>query len=198
MLASPEPSSAAGISNPEVEALSALDGGEPKRALSILMQAYGTSVYRFCRQQVADSELAEEAHQMTFVQAYEGFGRFSRRSSLRNWLFSIARHRCLDMVKMTRRRRSRFLLTDRLPEAPLEAPGVEDHLVARSRRKILELCLGELRQEVRAAVLLRFQEDLSYPEMAKALGDRPATLQARVARALPVLRRCLEAQEQSP
>ena len=89
-----------GISDPEAEALEALENGAPKRALSVLMQAYGTAVYRFCRQQVADPELAEEAHQMTFVQAYEGLDRFSRRSSLRTWLFSIARHRCLDAAKI--------------------------------------------------------------------------------------------------
>lgn len=181
--------------DPEEEALSALDEGKPKMALSVLMQAYGTAVFRFCRQQLADPELAEEAHQMTFVQAYEGLGRFSRRSSLRTWLFSIARHRCLDAAKIARRRRSRFPLTDRLPEAPQNSPGVEDRLVGEARRRFLELCLEELRQEVRAAVLLRFQEDLSYPEMAEVFGDRPATLQARVVRALPVLRRCLEEQE---
>ena len=184
-----------GISDPEAEALEALENGAPKRALSVLMQAYGTAVYRFCRQQVADPELAEEAHQMTFVQAYEGLDRFSRRSSLRTWLFSIARHRCLDAAKIARRRRNRFLLTDRLPEAPQDSPGVEDRLIVRARRRFLELCLEELREEVRAAVLLRFQEDLSYPEMAEVFGDRPATLQARVARALPTLRRCLEERE---
>ncbi len=195
MGATPETTVPSEAPDPEAETLAALDEGAPKRALSVLMQAYGTAVFRFCRQQLADPELAEEAHQMTFVQAYEGLGRFSRRSSLRTWLFSIARHRCLDAAKIARRRRSRFPLTDRLPEAPQDTPGVEDRLVGEARRRFLELCLEELRQEVRAAVLLRFQEDLSYPEMAEVFGDRPATLQARVVRALPVLRRCLEEQE---
>jgi DNA-directed RNA polymerase specialized sigma24 family protein len=39
---------------------------------------------------------------------------------------------------------------------------------------------------------LRFQQGVTYEEMARREGERPATLQARVARALPVLRRCLE------
>lgn len=176
----------------ERDALEALDGGETRRALTILMQTYGTAVYRFCRQLIADVELAEEAHQMTFVQAYEGLASFSRRSTLRTWLFSIARHRCLDAAKIARRRWSRFSLTDRLPERASAERGVEDRLVDRSRRRALELCLGELRPNIRSAVLLRFQEDLSYPEMAGVFGDRPATLQARVARALPILRQCLE------
>jgi len=42
------------------------------------------------------------------------------------------------------------------------------------------------------AVLLRFQEGLPYEEMGRMCREKPATLQARVTRALPLLRRCLE------
>jgi DNA-directed RNA polymerase specialized sigma24 family protein len=56
----------------------------------------------------------------------------------------------------------------------------------------LDRCLGVLSAEGRMTVLLRFQSGMSYPEMSTWLGVRSETLQARVARALPVLRRCLE------
>jgi DNA-directed RNA polymerase specialized sigma24 family protein len=41
-------------------------------------------------------------------------------------------------------------------------------------------------------VLLRFEEGLAYPEIARMSGEEPATIQARVARALPSLRECVE------
>ena len=59
-------------------------------------------------------------------------------------------------------------------------------------REALEKCLSVLASEVRMTVLLRFQSGMSYPDMSEVLGVRSETLQARVARALPVLRRCLE------
>ncbi len=176
----------------EQEALAAIDRGDYEGALNILMEAYGASVYRYCRQLVADPDLAEDAHQMTFVQALEGLGRFRRRSTLRTWLYGIARHRCLDALKIARRRRQRFEPADDLSAEADATAGAEDRLVAGARSRILELCIGKLASRVRTAIVLRYQAGVSYPEMARICRDRPATLQARVARALPVLRRCLE------
>ena len=49
-----------------------------------------------------------------------------------------------------------------------------------------------------AAVLLRFQQGLSYPEIARLSNEKAPALQVRVARALPVLRRCLEEKGMAP
>lgn len=182
----------------EEQALEALDAGDFRGALTLLMDAYGNAVYRFCRHLVADAELAEDAHQMTFVQAFESLQGFSRRSTLRTWLFSIARHRCLDAAKINRRRQARFQAVPELPDSPLKETPPDERLAAAARQKALNRCLGKLQAKVRAAILLRYQQDLSYPEMARAAGEQPATLQARVARAMPVLRRCLEGQGAVP
>lgn len=182
----------------EGEILSAMERGDHTAALRLLMHDYGTAVYRYCRQMVEDADLADEAHQMTFVQAYEGLPKFAGRSSLRTWLFGIARHRCLDLVKIHRRRRKRFQLMDELPDHPAPVETVEEHLAARSRISALAECLRGLAPHIRAAVLLRFQQGVTYEEMARLEGERPATLQARVVRALPVLRRCLERKGAAP
>ena len=176
----------------EPEILAALDRGDRDRALDLLMRAYGQSLYRYCRQMLPGQDLADEVHQMTFVQAYEGLGRFARRSSLRTWLFGIAHHRCLDILKITRRRERRFELRAELPEQSVPGENVEERLTALSRVRDLARCLRELAPRVRDAVLLRYQQGITYDEMARLSGERSATLQARVARSLPVLRRCLE------
>lgn len=157
------------------------------------MRAYGSAVYRYCRQLTADDDLAQEAHQMTFVQAYESLPRFAGRSALRTWLFGIARHRCLDLLKVTRRRRQRF--SEEITEtAEPPAPGgtVEERLTERSRARALVRCLGRLAPHVRDTLLLRFQQGLSYPDIARLSNEKAPALQIRVARALPLLRRCLE------
>jgi len=183
---------AAGEGNPETAALAALDDGDRDRVLEILMAAYGEPLYRFCRQLTGDAELAEEVHQATFVQAHDALPRFRRRSTLKTWLFGIARHRSLDAIKKRRRFRRRFTQVETLPEPATADAEAEDGLVARDRRAALRSCLETLAPRVRSAVLLRYQEGFSYVDMARVSGDRPPTLQARVSRALPVLRRCLE------
>ena len=178
---------------PEDPVLQALDAGDPDHALTLLMRLHGQAIYRFCRQMLPEDEMARDVHQMTFVQAYEGFGSFRRQSSLKSWLFSIARNRCLDAIKMRRRRLARIEPVPDLPENAGDEPGVEEALASRSVVRMLEYCLGTLAPRTRMAVLLRFREEISYPEMGRICGEQAATLQARVARALPALRRCLEA-----
>lgn len=178
--------------DPETLALAALERGDRERALTVLMEAYGEALYRFCRRLVGEETLADDVHQMTFVQAFEGLEGFGRRSTLRTWLFGIARHRALDALKLARRRSARFEPTEALPEPADDATGADELLVRSAARQVLEDCLGKLQPRVRSAVLLRFQQGLSFLEMAAVCRERAATLQARVARALPVLRRCLE------
>ena len=193
-------SRAAPSSEPEAEhdALAALDRGSPAEALAVLMRVYGSAVYRYCRRMVADDDLAQEVHQMTFIQAYEGLARFGRRSSLRTWLFGIARHRCLDLLKMDRRRRSRFDPLDSAPDLPGPGATVEDLLAERSRARLLADCIRSLAPRARDTVLLRFQQGLSYPEIARLSDEKAPALQIRVARALPLLRRCLEEKGVAP
>lgn len=58
--------------------------------------------------------------------------------------------------------------------------------------RALEDCLDTLDERSRAVLLLRFHDDLPYEEISAILGDSAGALRVRVARSLPLLRRCLE------
>ena len=186
------------LDDAEREALTALDRADLDAALGVLMRAYGTPLYRYCRRLVGEDELAQDAHQLTFVQAYEALPRFSRRSSLRTWLFGIARHRCLDALKIERRRQRRFGRLGEGEDRPSADATVEERLAERSLAAALAACLRRLAPRIRSTLLLRFQQGLSYADIERLTGERATTLQARVVRALPVLRRCLEEQGVAP
>jgi RNA polymerase sigma-70 factor (ECF subfamily) len=181
----------------EAEVLRALTRGEQRRALVLLMDAHGVAIYRFCLQMLRDKTLAEDAQQTVFVHAFSGLSEFDRRSSLRTWLFSIARHRCLDLIKAERRRRKRFVLVERPPEPtpPPRRPdeGPDEGIDMRQLHARLERCLDRLAPDARSAVLLRFHHELRFEQMAAVCGASAGTLQARVARAMATLRRCLAA-----
>jgi len=182
----------------EAAVLEALSRNDRKGALTLLMGLYGKSLYNYCRHMLGDSTLAEDVHQTTFAQAYSDFGRYRGRSSLRNWLQGIARHRCLDTLKMRRREGKHVEQTESPPDVATDQPTVEEQLQVGSIGKHLAGCLGRLDVDVREAILLRFMEQLSYEEMAQMTGVRAATLQMRVARAMKGLRQCLEAAGVTP
>jgi RNA polymerase sigma factor (sigma-70 family) len=186
------------IPQPEAEALAALDRHDRDSAFGTLMREYGRPLYRYCCQVLRDPTLADDALQTTFLQAYRDIERFGRRSTLRAWLFGIATHRCLDALKKRQRERLRLVPEESAPELPAEAVQVEAEVARSSLSEALARCVEQLEARVRSALLLRYLQELSYPEMAAVLNEAPATLQARVSRALPVLRRCLETHGVTP
>lgn len=164
--------------------MAALDQGHPKEALSALMQGYGDAVYAFCHRMVGPA-LVDDVHQLTFVHAYESLSSFRRESSLRAWLFGIARHRCLDALRREKRR-------------PVVAADPDHHATAHepltdrlANRQLLARCLGTLEAKSREAVVLRCEQGMSYGEMEKICAEKAPALQMRVARALVRLRKCI-------
>ncbi|HEU4732775.1 MAG TPA: sigma-70 family RNA polymerase sigma factor [Kofleriaceae bacterium] len=162
-----------------------------KAAIRKLMQRYGKAVYRYCREALSDGALADDVLQVVFIEAFRDLGRFRGRSSIRTWLFAIARHRVLDAAKSRRRAQSHIEPADLVHVVDVR-PSPGESLDERRLVDALRLCLGELRAPVRAALLLRFQQGFTFEEMALVCRERPGTLQAQVSRALPVLRACIE------
>jgi RNA polymerase sigma-70 factor (ECF subfamily) len=167
--------------------------GDRDRALSILMSEHGAAVFTRAQRLLDDRHAASDVLQQTFLEAYRDLATFDGRSSFKTWLLAIATHRALDVVRRLRKdeqrtesSRASHVLAD---ESAAELPARVDQ---RRRLRALEDCLQHLTPEARAAVLMRFQQAMSYEEIARASGERPVTLHARVTRALPVLRRCLE------
>ena len=177
----------------EQEALAALDRDDRRQALNLLMSHYGDAVYSFCRRHLRDETLAEDVHQQCFVQAWEDLPRFSRRSSLKTWLFSIANHRCMDAAKSRRRLWNRIESPAVLPEAEDPSPRAEEVLQGNMVGRALNECLKVLAPAAQTAVTLRYTEGFTYEQMAVICGEKAGTLQARVARSMPALRNCLEA-----
>ena len=84
------------------------------------------------------------------------------------------------------------MVTDNPPDPPAAEPGPESRISAAQVAAALARCLDRLLPHVKAAVLARFQQGMTYLEMSGVLDAKPAALERQVARLLPALRRCLE------
>ena len=167
--------------------------GDRRAVLTHLMKTYGDEVLRFCLSMLPDAATAEDVRQTIFVEAFQSLASYAGRGDLRGWLYGIARHRCLDAARSGRRRRWRFWLDADAGEDQIDASAeVDQGLDERQRVAILRGCLRRLPAGIRVLVLLRYEEGLPYGEIARMSGEQPATVQARVARALPRLRDCVE------
>jgi RNA polymerase sigma-70 factor (ECF subfamily) len=177
-------------SDPDRDLLEILRAGEPTRALELLMQRHGRAVYRYCRHALHDATLADDTHQHVFIQAHRDLPSFRGGSTVRTWLFAIARHRVLDAAKSRDRTNAHFE-DDDSADIPDPRPPPDEQIDEAALITALSGCLAELPERSRTAVVLRHLIGFTYEEMAVICGERPGTLQARVTRALAALRACI-------
>lgn len=178
--------------DPDQDIIALIQRGERAAALTSLMRRHGVAVYRYCREELHDRTLADDVHQQIFIQAHRDLDRFAARSTLRTWLFAIARHRVLDAAK-SRRRAQAHIEEDDTADTPDPSPPPGERLDEARLQHALIDCLRKLGDHVRSTLVLRYQQALTFEELGAVFGEKPGTLQARVMRALPVLRSCIEA-----
>ena len=86
----------------------ALRRGRHRRALELLARAHAPGLGRLCFALTGDQAVAEELTQEILVLAYRAMPSFEGRSSIRTWLYTIARRTCGKAMRK-RRRRQRIL-----------------------------------------------------------------------------------------
>jgi RNA polymerase sigma-70 factor (ECF subfamily) len=137
---------------------------------------------------------AEDLFQQTWLKAMTGIHRYDERRPFEPWLFSIARHLAIDHL----RRVSPESLDEpsatgepRVASLRTDAPGNLEQLLDRERRSLLERKLQELPAVYREAITLRFEEEMTFEEMALVLQAPVSTVKSRVQRSLATLRKSL-------
>ncbi|AKQ70288.1 RNA polymerase sigma-70 factor, ECF subfamily [Myxococcus hansupus] len=144
--------------------------GDPA-AFRRLFERHATGVWRFLRDLMRDDAAADEATQETFVRAHARLGALRDEDRLGAWLLGIARHVYLESL----RQRGVHVDVDddvhaRHVDAVLPTPTPEDLLLDRELEGLLAGALGTLREDRRAALLLRIDHGLPYEEIASVMG----------------------------
>ena len=120
-------------------------------------EEHRTDVLRLLRRRLG-ADRAEDAFQETFLRALRAYGRLEHGEHLRAWVLTIAQNVALDALRRTR-------TTTELVDA-----AVDDAEPAYA--ELAELTDG-LGPKERVAVVLRYGYDLSYDQIASALGSSP-------------------------
>jgi len=140
-------------------------------------------------------EYAEDLAQETWIRVLQRGSQYNGRQRFDPWLFAIARNLAIDYLRKKRKAVQTVSLPDDhdavllLPSSgpsPFEAAArSQDAMRLAGRLQILAPLYRE-------ALLLRFQEDMSLPEIAQVVGAPVTTVSSRIYRGLAALRSAFE------
>lgn len=138
-----------------------------------IYKKYKDDIYNYVFWRIYSEEDALDITQDIFIKIYKGLPKFKGESSLKTWIFAIARNTVINYV--TRRR---------IKEEDIESYFQEKSTYKEVEMKIkLLLAMEKLAIEHREILKLYYFDGFSYKEIAKLLGIKPGTVKSRLNRA---------------
>jgi RNA polymerase sigma-70 factor (ECF subfamily) len=167
-------------------------------ALNELMNRWQESLVGFILRYTGNAEDALDLAQETFVRVYESRSRYEARSKFSTWLFTIATNLCRNHARW----RSRHPTVSFDGAKQSDEPSLEETIKAAgdspydsAERDDLASAVREhiqkLPHDLKTVVLLFAYQDLSWEEIAVALGCTPKAIETRLYRARQLLRESL-------
>lgn len=150
-------------------------------ALEAMYDRYSRLVYSLVLRIAQDPPSAEEIVQDVFLLLWRNAGQYqAARGPLEPWLFTLARNRALDFLRLKRekQRRRETSLEDGFSPAAIEMPHPERALDrARSAERVRAL-LRTLPELQRRAIELAFFDGMTHMEISTALGEPLGTVKS--------------------
>lgn len=144
-----------------------------EEAFAILFERYAPALLAFSRHMLRSREEAEDAVQLTFAAAHRALLRDPERAVVvKPWLFTIARNRCVSMLRARREQPNDLV--------DLPSDGLSHQVEERAELRQLLADVRELPAEQRSALLLAEVSDLSHAQVADVLGCEVARVKALV------------------
>jgi RNA polymerase sigma-70 factor (ECF subfamily) len=182
-----------------VEALKSPDAEVRRQALSDLYDRHHQRVFHVAYRVLGHAVDAQDVMQEVFLHLADRLRSFRGDASLSSWVYRVTVNRAID----ARRRRSRRptpwgarsdddgddAAGPGKVAAPVPDPGETTEQAERDER--VRGALDHLSPKLRAVVILRYFENLSYEELAEVLGVNMGTVKSRLNRAHAALERLL-------
>jgi RNA polymerase sigma-70 factor (ECF subfamily) len=144
-------------------------------------------IFRFCKFNTRDGNIAQDICQETFLKAWKALPNFSQKGgSLQAFLFKIARNLIIDLS----RKKKEVALENYDRADPKQDLG--ERIEKQEDVERVRSALSWLEEEDRQIIVLRYFEDMTTYEVAKIVGIREGNLRVRTHRILKKLKEIME------
>jgi len=149
-------------------------------AFAALYHRYLTPLYRYLYHRVGNEKDAEDLVAQVFIEVLEGLETYRERGRFASWLFTIARHRMIDLYRQR--------TPEPLDDHSNDAIDLDDALEIGESQEYLNILLAKLDEDQMELLRLRFAAGLKFSEIALILGQRKGAVKMRLYRTLEWLR----------
>jgi RNA polymerase sigma-70 factor (ECF subfamily) len=172
----------------ERELVSRAQNGD-RNAFSELVRIHAQGVLNVIYRMCGNMQVAEDAAQETFIQAWLKLQSYRPQASLKNWLYRIAVNTAIDMLRKDKRILPGEIDTLNLTDAK---PGPESIAMNSEQSEMVQEAVLALPDASRAVLVLREFEGFSYREISESLEIPVGTVMSRLNYARKLLREKLE------
>ncbi|MCA9709778.1 MAG: sigma-70 family RNA polymerase sigma factor [Myxococcales bacterium] len=180
---------------PDDVLLEAWARGEAQAGVALVQRHYDT-VFGFFANKVDDDQAAELT-QDTFTGLVEARDRFRRHSSVRTFVFAIARWKLVEHFRRRDVQRRRFVTMDD-PEEVSAEPTLGSWLEGRRQESLLVVALRSLPLDDQILLELKGYEELTVRELGEVFDTATGTVASRIRRARERLERTIRELADNP
>lgn len=166
-----------------------------RQAFIIIVEAFQQPIFTYCWRMLNNRQEAEDAVQEVLVKAFQKLHTYRPDTSLQAWLYKMAYHHCLNIL-----RRARLLQKLALwPVADHElSSSAEEEAEKQIFSEPLEKALHNLSIEERNLIVLRIFEERTFAEIGRILNKTEDAVKKRYQRALAKMKKQMTESEEDP
>lgn len=169
-------------------------------AFAELVELYHSRLVTVMRHLVGSPEEAEDLAQEVFLRVYRGRKKYHPKAKFSTWLFTIANHLALNVLRS--RQRKPVVPLNLRDSGPLGPRPAEQLVLGRDQpphqrmqqqelAAVVQQALETLNERQRIAVVLNKFEDMNYAEIAEVMGLTTKAVKSLLSRARENLRLAL-------
>lgn len=142
---------------------------QDQQALQEFVRMYERPLYAFITKKIQDKEVAEEIMQDVFIDFLEALRDFQFQSSVKTFLFSIAKYKCIDVI---RKKKVKKVLFSHMPDYIVDqlAPVfIDDELEHKELVQKMEKVLASLPSQYQLILRLKYVDGVRVKAIAQQL-----------------------------
>ena len=148
------------------------------RAFAQLMERFGPRTLEYARRLVGDA--AEDVQQEVWIAVYRGIAGLANPRAFRTWLFRTTRHRVVDFLRKQNRERE-LIAAEPIEEVSdkavvEQAPDIGESVISASMLEALD----SLPIAQREVLILRYQQEMTYAQIALIAACSVGTVRSRL------------------